>query len=248
MKETTVKVISKKAMTLEEAKTCVDGNGLVLRELDDKFKGNFDVVKLAVEDNGNALQYATSDLRDNEEIVFIAVNEEPDALEFASKKLRNNETIVQKAVCGAGRALEHASKEQKNNFDTVFMAVKWCGVAIQHASSILKEDPIILMTAIADSPGVVFNGIRVKNSKTVLKKFIPNFFKKDSDFSGVTKIIAEQKQSTQRTEVRDLYIEKCLEKETTHLKELEERMKVIIDTTSINPEEADATQSFTATM
>eukprot|EP00929_Paragymnodinium_shiwhaense_P067321 TRINITY_DN33898_c0_g1_i1.p1 TRINITY_DN33898_c0_g1~~TRINITY_DN33898_c0_g1_i1.p1 ORF type:complete len:585 (-),score=182.07 TRINITY_DN33898_c0_g1_i1:220-1974(-) len=127
----------------------VGGSWTALRDQEEKYRDDKDIVLQAVQHDGGALQFASERLRGDRDIVYQAVCQSGTALGAASKELRGDARIVLEAVSRDGWALQFASEELRANKDVVLAAVQNRGGALQRASEELRKDKEVVLAAVA---------------------------------------------------------------------------------------------------
>jgi hypothetical protein len=103
--------VDKKKISLEAVKS----NGFELKNVEEQFQNDKEIVIAAIRQNPNALEYASIDLKGDEDIVKPAIFSRGQLLSFVSEKLKNNKKIVLIAVTNDQNALQYASAELKRD-------------------------------------------------------------------------------------------------------------------------------------
>ena len=134
-----------------------------------ELKNDKEVVLAAVGQSWKALQYASVELKNDKEVVMAAVNQNGLALEFASDEMKGNKDVVMAAVGQFGLALQYASVKLKNDKEVVMTAVNNNGLALQCASVKLKKDIEVVMAAVRSRGSALFYAYdTMKNNPLVL--------------------------------------------------------------------------------
>eukprot|EP00746_Dinoflagellata_sp_MGD_P019607 gnl/MRDRNA2_/MRDRNA2_145573_c0_seq1.p1 gnl/MRDRNA2_/MRDRNA2_145573_c0~~gnl/MRDRNA2_/MRDRNA2_145573_c0_seq1.p1 ORF type:complete len:257 (+),score=60.26 gnl/MRDRNA2_/MRDRNA2_145573_c0_seq1:114-884(+) len=122
----------------------------ILKDANEEFRNDEEIVLAAVQQNGGALKYACKELRARKEIVLTAVQTSGCALEYASEDLRDQPEIALAAVKQNGDALRFVSQELKGSQEIVMAAVTCDGFALQYASEDLRDNPEIVLAAVKE--------------------------------------------------------------------------------------------------
>eukprot|EP00971_Amphidinium_carterae_P029826 586818-Amphidinium_carterae.3 len=114
-----------------------------LREVEEYWRSDREVVLTAVQQNGHDLQYATEALRADREIVLAAVQQVGFALRHATEALKADRQVVLAAVQqnGYGYALQYATEALRADREIVLAALEQSEGALQFAADDLLEDP-----------------------------------------------------------------------------------------------------------
>jgi len=126
----------------------VQQDGLALEFASAELRDDHEIVLAAVQQNVQALQYASVELYGDREFMLAAVQQDDDALEYASAELRGDREFVLAVVQQNGRALEYADDELHGDREIVLAAVQQNGRALQSASAELRDDDDIVLAAV----------------------------------------------------------------------------------------------------
>lgn len=159
----------------EKALNAVKKTGNSLRQLEECFRDDIEIVLVAMESSYwiafahaserirsdknivikylneavlPSLEYIHKSLHDDAEIATLAVQRSSESLLFLSEKFRNNRDIVIMAVQAYGEALEYVNTTFQNDFDVVHIAVQKNGKALKYASEALKNNSTIVQSAV----------------------------------------------------------------------------------------------------
>lgn len=116
-----------------------------LKDLDQNFRCNYDVVSAAVENYGKAIQFASFNLRDNETLARLALKSCPSAYKYLSSNLRNNKELCLISSCVYERAIFLGPKKWRADKEfllelfsvvTITNSYKWSGIWGAHKKRI----------------------------------------------------------------------------------------------------------------
>lgn len=163
--------------------SAVAENGMVLQHAGENARKNREVVRAAVQSRCEALQYAAPSLRGDQELVLDMLRharEHPKALYFASTsllddrdfmlnavqicpfsiryasdRLSKDRDIIRAAVQGHTDTFLYADNELKEDRAFVLELARTNGCCITHAAPAVREDPVVLATAMRNNPNSI---------------------------------------------------------------------------------------------
>lgn len=168
-------------------------SGLNLEHVDAEFQDDYNIVLTAVKNNGCALEHASAALRNNRDVVVAATLADASAYQYAGPSAKNNrqvliaylkqcgmylehvpqvckddDDVVRAAVLQDTNALQFASIRLRNSRALLFSAVQQesadrCGGALKHASEVLKDDDVLVTTAVS------VNGLSLQHASSRLR-------------------------------------------------------------------------------
>lgn len=128
-------------------------NGLLLKNLPEKYSTQKQYALLAVQSMPTSLKYVSNNLKDDKDVVLAAINTEDSegVLEYASSRLRDDYDLVYKAVSVDALNLEFASDRLRDDKTIVMAALKKFGGVLEDASERLQKDPELIKLAAENS-------------------------------------------------------------------------------------------------
>lgn len=113
----------------------LSADGMLLENMEEKYRDSIAVVEVAMSQNLNSLQFASERLKNNTFIIE-KVSQHPNLIKFAGENVRDNAKIIKHVIKHNGSLLQYASERLKSDPEIVRIA----GIlGLRHA--MLEEQP-----------------------------------------------------------------------------------------------------------
>jgi hypothetical protein len=145
----------------------------MLNNISNDLLNNKDFIKSILEKCPEIFEYIPEKFKNDKDFIFeLLDNDHSIILDYISDDLKNDEDFIIKVIENYDEnILYYTLTEIKNNFNVVKCSVKHYGTTLQFASDILKDNELIVLTAIEDDINALkFASDRLKKDKTFIIK------------------------------------------------------------------------------
>lgn len=156
----------------------IKSNPLWLKNLNENYCDNEEIVSQAVMRNGMALEYASARLKNNKKIVMLALEQTGWSIVHAGEDVRNDKQACWKALKDCPYVLKYAGANVRSDIEFAIKSVKKNSEMIKFVSDELKSEESLVLEALNANGSLFWH----------LKSFNPDIEVRVSELMSTKKI------------------------------------------------------------